>query len=146
MNPDAFRDGPGTGATEERIERALRELAPAAPPPDLSARIIAQLPRTHGARGANPLLGAASLGAALLGVALAYKTAFDLSANGALELLSFYTAQPAIVTTYPGEALGALAQAIPWLTVLLGAGVLFVAAYLIHRVTARLHVSFAEHA
>lgn len=143
MKPDAFRDAPETGSTEERIERALQELAPAAPAPDLSARIIAQLPRTDGARAANPVLGAATLLAALLGVALAYKTAFDLSANGAFELLSFYTAQPAIVTTYPGEALGALAQAIPWLTVLLGASVLFVAVYLIYRVTARVRVSFA---
>jgi len=144
MNPDGFRAERGTGATDERIERALRELAPAAPAPDLSARIIAQLPRTNAAQPANPLLGAAALLAALLGVALAFKTAFDLSANGAFELLAYYTAQPAIVTTYPGEALGALAQAIPWLTVLFGAGVLFVAAYLIYRVTARARFSFAQ--
>ncbi|MBI4672154.1 MAG: hypothetical protein HY741_10870 [Chloroflexi bacterium] len=127
-------------STDERIERALQELD-IAPAPDLAARIIARLPPS---RAANPLLGAATMLAALLGVALAYQTAFDLHTNGAFELLSYYTAQPAIVTTYPGEALGALAQAIPWLTVLLGASVLGIALYLVQRLTANARVAVAR--
>lgn len=123
--------------TDERIERALKELTRVEPAPDLSARIIATLPRHAREPKTNPWLGVATLLAAMIGFALAYQTAFTLRANGAFELVSYYTAQPEIVTTYPTEAWGALAAAIPWMTVALGFVMLAVALILSYRWTGR---------
>lgn len=123
-------------STQERIERALQELPREMPAPDLAARIVAQLPQTALSHAANRRLMAITLIAALLGLLLVFRTAFELHRGGALDLISFYAAQPAIVTTYPGEALGALAQVIPWVTVLQSASVLLVALWLVSRLTA----------
>lgn len=132
-------------SVEQRIEDALRDMPRVAPAADLSARIIARLPH-HATRAHQRTLGAVTLLAALLGLALAYQTAFDLHANGALDLLSYYATQPAIVTTYPYEAFGALAQAIPWLTVLVTAGVLCLALVLVYRLTADARFEFLHRA
>ncbi len=121
------------GTTDERIERVLREMERVEPANDLSARIIATLPRQAGA--SNPFLGVATLLAALIGFALAYQTAFTLRANGAFELVSYYTAQPEIVTTYPSEAWSALAAVIPWMTVTIALAMLVVALVLTYRWT-----------
>ncbi|HZQ09413.1 MAG TPA: hypothetical protein VFD70_22735 [Anaerolineae bacterium] len=114
-------------AQAQRIEAALFSIARAEPASDLSARIIAQLPRaaSHPMSHRNPWLGTAMLIAALIGLLLAYQTVLDLSTNGAFELVSYYTAQPEIVTMYPNEAIGTLSAAVPWATV---AGVLVVMA------------------
>ena len=119
-------------SADERIEQALREIPRAAPAPDLSARIVAQLPQAY---APTRRLRALTLVVALLGVMLAYRTAFDLYTNGAFELLAYYTTQPAIVTTYPRQAMGALAQAIPWLMVAASTGMLASALYLVFRMT-----------
>lgn len=121
--------------TDERVERALRELQGAQPASDLSARIVASLPTQSVSTNAHPLLGAATLGAALLGLALAYQTAFTLRVNGAFELVAYYTAQPEIVVMYPDQAWSALAAAIPWLTMLFGFVVLGMALLLAVRWT-----------
>ena len=119
-------------SADERIEQALREIPRAAPATDLSARIVAQLPQT---RAPTRQLRVITFVVALLGVLLAYRTAFDLYTNGAFELLAYYTAQPAIVTTYPRQAFGALAQAIPWLMIAASTGMLASALYLVFRIT-----------
>ncbi len=119
-------------SADERIEQALREIPRAAPAADLSARIVAQLPQT---RAPTRQLRVITFVVALLGVLLAYRTAFDLYTNGAFELLAYYTAQPAIVTTYPRQAFGALAQAIPWLMIAASTGMLASALYLVFRIT-----------
>lgn len=104
-------------AQAQRFERVLSGLERVEPAGDLSAQIIARLPQA--ARGSvnNAWLGAATLIAAMIGLALAYQTAFLLRANGVFDLVSYYTAQPEIVTLYPDQALGTLAGAVPWLTV-----------------------------
>jgi hypothetical protein len=132
-------------SVEQRIADALRDMPRVAPAPDLSTRIIASLP-SHAAPLPSRGLGAATALVALLGLALAYQTAFDLHSNGALDLLSYYATQPAIVTTYPYEAFDALAQAIPWLTVLLTGGVLCVAFVLVYRWTANARLAFSHRA
>ena len=121
--------------TEERMERALQEIGRAQPARDLSARIIATLPRDAREPNAqtNKWFGIATLLAALLGFALAYQTAFTLRANGAFELVYNYTTQPEIVTLYPSEAWGALAAAIPWLNVGVSVVMMFVAIWLFSR-------------
>jgi hypothetical protein len=100
----------------ERIERALEQLKRVEPAPDLSARIIASLPPRARGTSVNAWLSIATLLAALVGFVLAYQTAFSLRANGAFELVAYYTAQPEIVTMYPDQAWSALAAAIPWMT------------------------------
>lgn len=134
-----------TERTDERLEHALRAVPHAQPASDLSARIIAQLPQNHAAAHAR-WLGALTLSAALLGIALAYQTAFDLSTRGAFELVAYYTAQPAIVATYPREAFDALAQAIPWLTALTSACMLGIALILVYRLTANVRAGLWQRA
>lgn len=129
MNDDGHR------TNDERLENALRAVPRVQPAQDLSARIIAQLPQNPAAARAR-WLGALTAGAALLGLVLAYQTAFDLYSRGAFDLVAYYTAQPAIVATYPREAFGALAQAIPWLTAALSASVLGFALVLTYRLAA----------
>lgn len=129
---------------DERLERALRVVPRAQPATDLSARIIAQLPQRRDARA--QWLGALTLAAALCGIVLAYQTAFDLDARGAFDLVAYYAAQPAIVATYPREAFGALAAAIPWLTVAASVSALGVALILAHRLTAKTRVDFWQRA
>lgn len=121
----------------QRLERALGHIARVEPETDLSARIVAALPRQAQQPNANPWLGVATLLAALIGFALAYQTAFSLNANGTFELVSYYTAQPEIVTTYPNEAWSALAGSIPWMTATLSLAVLVVALVLTYRWTSR---------
>lgn len=133
------------GTNDKRFKDALHAVPRAQPPVDLPARIIAQLPQKHAALQAR-WLGAVTAGAALLGLALAYQTAFDLYTRGAFDLVAYYTAQPAIVATYPREAFGALAQAIPWLTVGLSAGVLGIALILVYRLAADIRSGFWQHA
>lgn len=124
-------------AEAERVEAALTRLSRMEPAPDLSARIIARLPRaaSRPALQHSPGLRAAALVAALVGLGLAYQTAFDLRMNGVFELVSYYTSQPEIVTTYPNEALGALWSAIPWATLVLSFAVLAAALFLVMRAT-----------
>lgn len=122
-----------------RMERALGTLPRLHPPYDLSQRIIASLP----ASGASPtagvvakhawVVGVASFIAALLALAFVYQIAFDLQSNGALDLLSMYTSQPAIVTTYPGEALGTLLNLVPWLTLGMTLGIVLIAGVLMRQ-------------
>lgn len=118
---------------EERLERALKNLPRVKPANDLSARIIAQLPAVNAARQRR--LVPVTLGAALLGIAFAFQSAMDMYNNGALELLSYYAAQPAIVTTYPHEAFVVIACAMPWLSIFASACVLGLALALVRRVT-----------
>ncbi len=122
-------------SADERLENALRALPRAKPDDDLAARIIATLPprATMHARW----MGALTLAAAALGIVLAYQIAFDMATRGAFDLLADYTAQPAIVTLYPRQALDALAQAIPWFMVALSAGALGLAVFLASRLTAQ---------
>jgi hypothetical protein len=121
----------------QRLELALGELTKVEPAADLSARIIATLPKQANGRHPTVWLGAACLFAALAGLALTYETAFTLRSNGVFELVSFYTAQPEIVTMYPNEAWGALAGAIPWLTVAFSLVTLALALALAYRWTGR---------
>lgn len=114
-------------ANAQRIERALARLPRATPAPDLSTRILTALP----AQASDPattrrlrLNGLAVAITAWLGLVFVYRTAFDLQSNGALELLSIYTSQPDIVATYPWEALTALFESLPWMTMALTLGVL----------------------
>ena len=130
---------------DERLENALRSLPRAKPARDLSARIIATLPQNHAAVHAR-WLGALTFGAAVVGIALAYQTAFDMSMRGAFDLLAYYTAQPAIVATYPREAFGALAQAIPWLTAVMSAGAMGIALILVYRLTAQVRAGLWQRA
>lgn len=123
--------------TSERMEQALRELEPAKPARDLAQRIIATLPRSARQAPANPWLGVSTLFTALLGFALAYQTAFILRANGVFELLSYYTAQPEIVTTYPAEAWTALSAVIPWVTVTVSVVTVALALWLMYRWSGR---------
>jgi hypothetical protein len=115
------------------------QLERAEPAADLSSRIVASLP--HEAKHPNgvvsPWLGVITLLAAMLGFALAYQTAFTLRANGAFELVSYYTAQPEIVTTYPNQAWFAFASAVPWMTAAISILLLSVALVLTYRWTAR---------
>lgn len=121
------------------MERALGRLPRLHPPYDLPQRIIASLP----ASGVSPsvamgakqawVVGVASFIAALLALVFVYQTAFDFQSNGALDLLSMYTSQPAIVTTYPGEALGTLLNLVPWLTLCATLAVFLVAGVLIRQ-------------
>ena len=127
-------NGQNKPTTSDRIDRALQELERVEPAPDLSRRIIVALPRET---QANPWLGVTTLLAALLGFALVYQTAFTLRANGAFELLSYYTSQPEIVTTYPGEAWTALASVIPWMTVIICIVTLALALLLMYRWSGR---------
>lgn len=124
-------------ADAQNLERALSQMTRAEPAADLSARIIAALPRQARQEPTNGWLGAATLIAALIGFALAYQSAFLLRANGVFELVSYYTTQPEIVTMYPNEALGALAVAIPWMTVAISLVMLAVALGLTFRWTGR---------
>ncbi|MCC7164827.1 MAG: hypothetical protein IT331_20190 [Anaerolineae bacterium] len=124
-------------AEGQRLERALEQLARVAPAEDLAERIIAALPRQAQEPNANPWLGAATLIAAMLGFALAYQTAFTLRANGAFELVSDYTLQPEIVTTYPTQAWEALAAAVPWMTLAVSLVMLTIALVLTYRWTSR---------
>lgn len=123
--------------TDERIEEALREIERVTPGTDLATRIIAALPNEAKNRNAAmpPWLAVSMLLAAMIGFASAYQTAFTLRANGAFDLVSYYTAQPEIVTMYPSQAWGALAAAIPWMTVLLSLMMLVVAFVLTYRWT-----------
>lgn len=130
--------------TDERLERALRAVPRAQPANDLSTRIIAQLPQPRVAHAR--WFGALTLAAALCGIVLAYQTAFDLDTRGAFDLMAYYAAQPAIVATYPREAFGALAAAIPWLTVAASASALGVALILASRLTAKARVDFWQRA
>ena len=130
-------------SADERLEQALRDVPRAAPAPDLSARIMAQLPQTH---APTRQLRVITLIVALLGLVLAYRTAFDLHTNGAFELLTYYTNQPAIVTTYPRQAFGALAQAIPWLMVLASTAMWASALYLVFRMTNLARRNATQHA
>jgi hypothetical protein len=132
-------------SNDARLEDALRNLPRAQPASDLSARIIAQLPQNRATPHAR-WLGALTVSAALLGIVLAYQTAFDLHTRGAFDLVAYYTAQPAIVATYPREAFGALAQAIPWLTVLASASVLGLALVLVYRLAANVRSMFWQRA
>ncbi len=122
---------------DERIERALQDIGRAEPANDLSARIIANLPRAAQTPNVNVGLGVVTLLAALLGFALAYQSAFTLRANGAFDLVSYYTTQPEIVTMYPSEAWRALAAAIPWMSMGISMVMLAVAFWLTARLTAR---------
>lgn len=124
-------------AQAERMERVLNGLGRAEPAADLSARIIATLPQQARGPQTNGWLGAATVLAALLGFGMAYQTALTLGTNGAFELVSYYTAQPEIVTTYPNEAWGALAAAVPWVTVAISLVMLAVALVLTYRWTGR---------
>jgi hypothetical protein len=124
-------------AEGQRLERALEQMTRAEPANDLAERIIATLPRRARSGTANPWLGPATLLAAMLGFALAYQTAFTLRANGAFELLSYYTLQPEIVTTYPNQAWGALAAAVPWMTLAASLVMLAIALVLTYRWASR---------
>lgn len=124
-------------AQAERMERVLSGLGRAEPAADLSARIIATLPQHARSPQTSAWLGAAAVLAALLGFGLAYQTAFLLRINGVFELVSYYTSQPEIVTTYPNEAWGALAVAVPWMTVAISLVMLTVALVLTYRWTGR---------
>ena len=123
--------------TDERIERALQEIGRTEPAGDLSARIIANLPHDAHTWNAKAGLGVVTLLAALIGFALAYQTAFTLRANGAFDLVSYYTTQPEIVMMYPSEAWRALAAAIPWMSMGISMVMLAVAFWLTARLTAR---------
>jgi hypothetical protein len=127
----------GRVAQAQRFERVLSGLERAEPAGDLSAQIIARLPREARSTSTNAWLGVATLIAAMIGLALAYQTAFLLWANGAFDLVSYYTAQPEIVTMYPNQALGTLAAAIPWLTVAISLVMLAVTFLLTVRWTSR---------
>lgn len=127
-------NGQNKPTTSDRIERALHELERVEPAPDLSRRILAALPREA---QPNPWLGVTTLLAALIGFALVYQTAFTLRANGAFELLSYYTSQPEIVTTYPGEAWTALSSVVPWMTVTISIATLALALFLMYRWSGR---------
>lgn len=123
-------------ADAQRVERALTQLVRVEPAADLAARIIAALPRAARQNAVvNPWLGVVTLFAAMVGFALAFETAGTLRTNGAFELVSYYTMQPEIVTTYPNEALSALAGAVPWMTVALGVAMLAIALLLTVRWT-----------
>lgn len=123
-------------ADGQRVERALTQVGRVEHAPDLSTRIIAALPSEARQNAfVNPWLGVITLFAAMLGFALAFQTAVTLRANGAFELVSYYTMQPEIVTTYPGEAWGALAAAVPWMTVGIGVAMLAIALVLTVRWT-----------
>lgn len=124
-------------AEGQRLERALEQMTRVEPAGDLAERIIATLPRQAREPNANPWLGAATLIAAMVGFALAYQTAFTLRANGAFELVSYYTTQPEIVTTYPNQAWSTLAAAVPWMTLAVSLVMLAVALILTYRWTAR---------
>ena len=148
MNPSRVRCGEHFSQCEicqrraadaRRVEDVLGQIARVEPAADLSARIIATLPRRaqQSNPSVNPWLGVATLLAAMIGFALAYQTAFTLRANGTFELVSYYTTQPEIVTTYPGEAWGALAASIPWMTLAISMVILAVALVLTYRWTAR---------
>lgn len=124
-------------AGAQRIERALEQLPRAEPAADLAERILATLPRQAREPIANPWLGPATLIAAMVGFALAYQTAFTLRANGAFELVSYYTMQPEIVTTYPNQAWSTLAAAVPWVTLAVSLVMLALALVLTYRWTSR---------
>jgi hypothetical protein len=124
-------------ATDERIERAFAEIGRVQTPPELPGRIIAALPRQARGPNASPWIGVATLIAAMIGFALAYQTAFTLRSNGAFELVSYYTTQPEIVTTYPNQAWATLAEAVPWMTLAISLVMLTIALILTYRWTAR---------
>lgn len=125
-------------ADVQRVERALTQLARVEPAGDLAARIIAALPRAARQNAmVNPWLGVTTLIAAMLGFALAFETAVTLRTNGAFELVSYYTMQPEIVTTYPNEAWSTLAAAIPWMTVAISLAMLAIALLLTVRWTSQ---------
>ena len=124
-------------AQGQRLERALEQMTRVEPAEDLAERIIATLPRQAREPNANPWLGVATLIAAMIGFALAYQTAFTLRANGAFELVSYYTLQPEIVTTYPNQAWSTFAAAVPWLTLAVSLVMLAVALILTYRWTSR---------
>lgn len=124
-------------AEGQRLERALEQMTRVEPAEDLAERIIATLPRQARETGANPWLGVATLIAAMIGFALAYQTAFTLRANGAFELVTYYTTQPEIVTTYPNQAWSTLAAAVPWMTLAVSLVMLALALVLTYRWTAR---------
>jgi hypothetical protein len=120
-------------AQAQKLERGLYALSRIEPAIDLPDRIISSLPmgRAH-TLGAGPWLGTATLIAALLGFSLALKTAIDLRTNGAFELVSYYTSQPEIVTTYPDQAWGAFSSAVPWISVTLSLSLLAATLFLMY--------------
>lgn len=124
-------------AQAQRYERVLSGLERVEPAGELAAQIIARLPQQARVVSNNAWLGVATLIAAMIGLALAYQTAFLLRANGAFDLVSYYTAQPEIVTMYPNQALGTLAAAVPWLTVAISLVMLAVTFLLTVRWTSR---------
>lgn len=116
-----------------RIEGALAQLPRESASPAFAARIISSLPAPTPRRvPSRPSwgLGLAFAVAAVLMLALVYQTAVDLSANGALDLLSMYTNMPQIVTNYPTEAVATLLDTVPWLQLLITFGALLVAVVL----------------
>lgn len=119
-------------AGARQLERALAGLERVEPQGDLTARILARLPQD--APLTLPVwLAPLTVLVALASSALAFRTAFDLRANGAFDLLATYTSQPQIVTAYPSAAWDALTAAIPWATLTASVIALGVALALVYR-------------
>lgn len=98
-------------ARAERMETWLNGMRRAQPAHDLSARILAQLP-THAAPPIWLALG--TLLAAAFSLLFVFQTAFDMRANGAFDLIATFSAQPQIITDYPGAAMDAFTSTLPW--------------------------------
>jgi ABC-type spermidine/putrescine transport system permease subunit I len=120
------------------VERLLVRLQPAAPPPDLAARVLARPSRRARVRWGLwvTLAALAGLVAAALAAVSGYLTGQEFVQSGAYALILLALEDWELVADAPQDYLLALAEAIPWLG-LLATAACVLAAYAVARPLAR---------
>jgi ABC-type spermidine/putrescine transport system permease subunit I len=108
------------GEPSDDVERLLARLAPAPPPPDLAARILARTSRRARVRWGLWVVLAALAGLFAAGAAAVsgYLTGQELVQSGAYALVQVALDDWELVADAPQDYLLALAETVPWLGLL----------------------------
>src|SRR5438045_2996783 len=109
------------------VERLLARLDPAPPPPDLAARVLARTSRRARWSLWATLAALAGLAAAALAAVSGYLTGREIVQSGAYALLQLALEDWVLVTDAPQDYLLALAETVPWLSLLATAACVLVA-------------------
>ncbi len=96
------------------VERLLARLEPVTPPPELATRVLACTTRSPGVRRWTLVALVVGLLAAGLAAASGYATGHAFVQSGAYELLRLAIEDWDLVAAAPTDYLLALAEAIPW--------------------------------
>jgi ABC-type spermidine/putrescine transport system permease subunit I len=120
------------------VERLLARLEPVVPPPDLTTRVLTRTTRrAHVRWGLWVVLAVvAGLAAAALAAVSGYLAGRELVESGAYDLVRLGAEDWELVTTSPGEYFQALAEALPWAS-LVATLACIVAAYLVAQLLTR---------